>query len=123
MTRNHYYEAPHMTRTSNGNVGPCCSAPESEHPAFADGTQVRVQLTRPLRGLKGTTLPKGTILNARRQLAMYMQEVRPSRWGTNSLGQFAELERSEIRDVMLPGWVVVVDTYNTSLPSRYVKEV
>lgn len=119
----HYYEAPHLTKRSMGNVGPCCTRPEADHPAFVDGVDVTITLRRQLRGLKGTVFPKGTTLRAKRESYEGFAEVRPSRWGTNELGQFAELDKGEYSSPRMPGYLVIVDTYNTGIPASMAREV
>lgn len=126
----HYYRPAHMTRTSVGNVQPCCDQPEAAHPPFVHGSKVRVRLRRQFRRLGGAIVPAGTILEAERDLSpSHLQEVRPSRWGTIPdgpyAGTFAELDKGEHVMVAVPGYTVRFDgdDHLTGLPVSYLAEV
>lgn len=121
----HYFEPARMTKRSIGNVAGCCNRPEAEHPAWVEGSILTVQLRRDVRTLRGTIVPRGTALVAERESLSAIAEVRPSRWGTNTLGQFAELDRGEYATVRTPSYRVrfAGDEHYTALPLRWVAEV
>lgn len=122
----HPYFPAHMTRTSFGNVPACCDQPAESHLPFPDGEKVRVQLAKDVRHLNGRVTPKGTILDAERSNREDMlQEIRPSRWGTNELGQFAELDKGEYTMVCNPGWTIRLpgDSHLTGIPYKWAKEI
>jgi hypothetical protein len=120
----HPYRPAHMTRTSFGNVKPCCGRPEADHPVWVAGEQVRIRLTREAGG--GTyRIPRGTIVTAMRETYSGMQEVRPDKWGTvPSTGLIGMLEKGEYRDVPMPGYnIPTPQGYSIGVPDTYGKEV
>lgn len=123
---NHYFEPSHMTKTSH--TKPCCDRPESEHRPAVRDTPLRIQLKRDVRHVYGRgALGKGSVLSVRLHVSEAMQEVKPSKWGTNILGQFAELERAEFVDVQSVGYCIPHKpgdySVSTVIPTKWAKEV
>lgn len=115
----HYYEPGHMTKTSH--TRDCCDRPEAEHPAFPAGEEVTLLAKR---DLTRTGIRKGQVFQAKRWVSDTLKQVRPSRWGTNELGQFAEIDRGEYEKVKVIGWVIQVEAgYGVVVPVNWAKEV
>ena len=115
MALTHYFVPERLGKTV-GNVAGCCKRPADEHPAFEAGTITVITLKRSVRALTGKTFAKGTRLVAERTTHEALVEVRPSRWGTNELGQFAEIDKGEYARVVVPGYAVDLDGYRTGIP-------
>lgn len=121
---NHYFVPERMARTS-GNLKACCARPEAEHPTFAVGTTVTVELIKPLRGLK-RTYPAGLRLEATRETLPTIRIVSESRWGAHPVdGRFCELERAVVEDVRIPSWSVKLpgDEWRTAIWTKQAREV
>lgn len=121
-TATHYYEPERVAKTY-GNRKACCTRPESEHPAFPVG-KVTVQATRDIRTLS-TIIPKGTVLEAEGRLDETYVERSPGRWGTNELGQFAEIEKAVWDKVLAPSWTIQGpgESHLTAIPVKWAKVV
>lgn len=119
----HYYR-PSRSSSSMDNTKPCCARPESAHPEFADGKTITVTTKRAIRRLNGQIVSKGTTLIVKRESFEAMHTLTHGRWGTNELGQFAELERATTDTVRVPAYVVKFegDKHSTSLPVTWLKE-
>jgi hypothetical protein len=127
-TVNHYFEPPRMTKTSHGNVKGCCDAPEADHRLAVDGTPIRIELRRDVHVYGRGDLGKGSRIAAFLHVGDHaMQEVRPSKWGTNILGQFAELDKGEYRMVQSVGYSIPstpgVNGSGTVIPVKWAKEI
>jgi hypothetical protein len=125
---NHYFEPPRMTKTSRGNVAGCCDKPEVDHRPAVANTPLVIQLRRDVRHVHGRgDLGKGSVLNVRLHVGEALQEVRPSRWGTNVLGQFAELDKGEYQMVQSVGYTIphAPNDYSmaTVIPLKWAKEI
>ena len=119
----HPYVAPHLTKTSRGNVAACCDKPAEDHMPWADGVPVRLLLKHDVRS-GSHLLRKGQIVFAKRDITPGFAEVRPSRWGTNELGQFAELDRGEYAMPPIPGYEIPLEErYSVSSPVKWGREV
>lgn len=117
----HYYEPPHMT-ASGRNTAPCCGRPADEHRAWVNGSTVLIRMSRSVRGYPA--LVAGAEVEATRSSVTALRVITPSRWGTNVLGQFAELDRGTYEDVQLPGYSVRVrEGWLVSVPVRWAKEI
>lgn len=125
-TINHFHVPERMARVS-GNRPACCARPESEHPTFAVGTTAVVELTKPVRSLKGRTFPKGTRLEALLETLPTIRIVSEGRWGWNpdGSGRMMELERSVVEDVRIPSFSVNLpgDLWRTAIPVTSAKVV
>ena len=116
----HYYEPERVAKTV-GNRKACCTRPAADHPVFPDGQTFTVRATRDIR-TSMLSVRKGQTLTARAEFYDTERYVSEGRWGTNELGQFAQIEKPVFESVRVPGWVVQHDDRtSTGLPVRYLQ--